>query len=100
MHQFQRFIIIAAVLFFDGISFYGQAQESSLDLKKEIEELKQGQQAIRKDLMEIKELLSKTAPPPSNPQVNIKGVDFDLVNNPVRGSDTAKLLLVEFTDYQ
>lgn len=75
------------------------AQESKDDLKKEIEGLKQGQQEILKQLDEIKKMMAaRQAPAPSGP--NVKDIVFNLGANPTKGSATAKLTLVEFTDYQ
>jgi protein-disulfide isomerase len=76
------------------------AQDFETDLRKEIEDLKKGQELIRKDLLEIKSLLSKGAAPQGPPQINIKGIEFELAGNPIMGSDKAKLTLIEFTDYQ
>ncbi len=75
------------------------AQGSDQEMRDEIEALKKGQQQIRSDLAEIKKLLKggqKAAPAGSN----VKDKVFDLGDNPVRGARTAKLTLVEFTDYQ
>ncbi len=77
------------------------AQDSGEDMKKEIEALKQGQQQIQKELQEIKKLIQArpaAPPPPSGP--NVRGKVFDIGTNPVKGAATAKLMLVEFTDYQ
>ena len=75
------------------------AQESKKDLEKEIDALKQGQQEILKQLDEIKKLVqARQAPQPSGP--NVKDISFNLGANPTKGSPTAKLTLVEFTDYQ
>jgi protein-disulfide isomerase len=72
-------------------------QPSTDDLKKDIEALKEGQKAIQKDLQEIKTLLqSRPAGPPPPPQ----NVVLDLGKSPVKGGRTAKLTLVEFSDYQ
>lgn len=75
------------------------AQQPDEELSKEIEALKEGQQQIRKELAEIKRLLStqRQARPPGP---NVKDKVFDLGANPVKGEQTAKLTLVEFTDYQ
>lgn len=75
------------------------AQEPDEELRKEIEALQEGQKQIRKELAEIKQLLrtQRKAPPPGP---NVKDKVFDLGDNPVKGSQTAKLTLVEFTDYQ
>ena len=72
------------------------------ELKKEIETLKEGQEAIQKELQEIKNLLrarpaqAPAAPAPSAP------ADFilDIGENPFKGDRSARLTLVEFTDYQ
>ena len=75
----------------------GQAQsQSNDDLKKEIQSLKEGQQAIQKDLQEIKTLLQRPAGPPPPPQ----NVVLDLGKYPFKGERNAKLTLVEFSDYQ
>ncbi len=71
------------------------AQEQ--DLKAEIEALKKGQQEILQQIQELKKLIQGQARP-AGP--NVKDVVFDLGDNPVRGSSTAKLTLIEFTDYQ
>ena len=65
-------------------------------LKREIEDLKKGQAAIQKDVQDIKKLLSSTRTPraaaaPRQPTVSLKG-------QPFKGSEQAKLVLVEFSD--
>jgi len=69
------------------------------DLKKDVEDLKKGQQQILQQLQELKQMLQ--AQGQARPAgVNVKDVVFSLGSNPTRGSDQAKLTLVEFTDYQ
>ena len=70
------------------------------DIRKEIDGLKQGQQEILKQLDEIKKLLAARQAPaqPTGPQV--KDLVFNLGANPVKGPATAKVTLLEFTDYQ
>lgn len=73
-----------------------QAQPSPIDdLRKEIRELSETVKSMQKDLQDIKALLSirKRVVPPGN-------VLLDLDDNPARGKRTAKLTLVEFSDYQ
>ena len=67
-------------------------------LKREIEDLKKGQAAIQRNLQDIKRLLSSTrtptaAPASGQPTVSLEG-------QPFKGSEEAKLVLVEFSDYQ
>jgi protein-disulfide isomerase len=70
-------------------------QQPPDDLRKDIEALKEGQKAIQKDIQEIKALLQRAQPaaPPQN-------VVLDLGKSPFKGERTAKLTLVEFSDYQ
>src|SRR2546423_7344961 len=73
-----------------------QAQQPSTeDLQKEIRALGQSVKDMQKDLQEIKALLLSRAPagPPQN-------VVLDLSNSPAQGAPTAKLTLIEFSDYQ
>lgn len=75
------------------------AQETDQELRKEIEALREGQKQIQKELAEIKRLLStQRKAAPAGP--NVKDKVFDLGDNPVKGEQTARLTLVEFTDYQ
>jgi protein-disulfide isomerase len=79
----------------------GQAQsQSNDDLKRDIQALKDGQQAIQKDLQEIKKLLAArpaAGAPAADQALNaIVSVDGD----PSRGDKNAKLTLVEFSEFQ
>jgi len=68
--------------------------QSTDELKKDIETLKEGMRAIQKDLQEIKALLQRpAAAPPQN-------VVLDLGSSPFKGERTAKLTMIEFSDYQ
>jgi len=75
-----------------------QAQQTSTDdLKKQIEALSQTMKAMQKDLQDIKALLQSRAPAPAAPPADIV---LDLGGHPARGQNTAKLVLIEFSDYQ
>jgi len=82
----------------------GFAQETSSegvnDLKEEIEALKEGQKAIQKELQEIKSLLRARQAPAPAPAPPPREFVLDLSGSPFKGDETAKLTLVEFTDYQ
>ena len=93
----------AIVLFVSILAFgYGSfAQEPVSDTAKDIEALKRGQEAIRKELEEIKNLLrAQKVPVLRQPAVNVRNVEFELTNNLIAGDKSAKLILVDFTDYQ
>jgi hypothetical protein len=74
----------------------GFAQQLERDLSQEIEALKKGQQDIQRELQEIKKLLQTRR----KPARNVRGVVFNLGDNPIKGEKTAKLTLIDFTDYQ
>jgi protein-disulfide isomerase len=83
--------------------FIAQAQSGNdiASLAAEIEALKQGQQAIQKDVAEIKQILqqamqrqARARPPEFKPQ------DISIAESPFLGEADAPLTLVEFTDYQ
>ena len=83
--------LLAALLF----AAPATAQQESEELKKDIEAIKEGLKGIQKDIQEIKALIARQAPPPSG-----IGVVLDLASNAAKGERTAKLTMVEFSDYQ
>jgi protein-disulfide isomerase len=88
-----------AVLALTFSAAVGRAQAPPADdqMKKDIEALKEGQQAIQKDLAEIKRLLL------SRPAAAADALPRDpiaIAGEPFKGSGTAKLALIEFSDYQ
>ena len=110
MYKMYSSKLISYVLLVMVLGFCGNlsAQTTIDDLRKEIDEIKQGQQAMQKDLQEIKALLSKLAAAPAVAPArdaapappSVKGIKFDIGDNPVKGDSTASLMLVEFSDYQ
>jgi protein-disulfide isomerase len=70
-------------------------------MRKEVETLKEGQTAIQKQLQDIKTLLqarppAAAAPGGAAPQEATLALD----GSPAKGEKTAKIAMVEFTDYQ
>ena len=81
-----------------GVSSRSPAQPSAADeqMKKDIEALKAGQQAIQNDLAEIKRLLqSRPVAADALPKDPIA-----IASEPFKGNGTAKVALIEFSDYQ
>ena len=87
-----------------GIPVAAQAASSGEvnELKKEIEALQEGQKAIQKELQEIKNLLRprQAAAPAPAPAAAPAEFVLDVGDNPFKGDRSARLTLVEFTDYQ
>jgi protein-disulfide isomerase len=89
--------VLALVIFAPGRSAFAQSND---DLKKEIQSLKEGQQAIQKDLQEIKKLLAaRPAAPGAGPDAALNAL-VETAGDPSKGSKTAKVTLVEFSEYQ
>jgi len=76
------------------------AAKGDEDLRGEIDALKEGQESLREELVEIRKLLQKGQPAPARQAVNVSGMSFDIGENPVKGSENATVVLLEFTDYQ
>lgn len=100
MRKTHALIGLCSLLFALGPAAGAGAQTTEQELKDEIDALKQGQEQIRKDLGEIKKLLQAQAQPRRPAAPDVKGKVFDLGDNPIKGAASARLVLVEFTDYQ
>jgi protein-disulfide isomerase len=66
-------------------------------LHQDIDALKESQQAIGRDVAEIKKLLQAMQPPP---RVRPTDAVIEMGNSPMRGKRDARLTLIEFSDYQ
>ncbi len=87
--------LMLMVLFFTQPGL-AQTSEELRSLKKELEDLKESQKAVQKDLQEIKNLLRAKGFLPEEP----KNLFFNIVDKPFRGDKNAKLTLIEFSEYQ
>ena len=74
----------------------GSAQTADEQMKKDIEALKEGVQAIQKELADIKRLLqTRPAAADALPKDPIA-----IASEPFKGNGTAKVAMIEFSDYQ
>jgi len=74
----------------------GEASDDLSELRKEVEALKQGQLQLQRELQEINALLRRR----QSPVTDVPNVVLPIGGYPSKGSQSAKLVLVEFTDYQ
>lgn len=95
-HQRSGAVLLGAGVLAGGL-LAGAPALAQDDLRKDVDELKKGQQQILQQLQELKQMLQSQARPAAP---GVKDVVFNLGANPTRGSDQAKLTLVEFTDFQ
>ncbi len=78
---------------------FGQTGEELKSLREEIKALKESQTAIQKDLQEIKNLLrTQQAQPQAPPAFKEAVVSIDAGH--VKGDKDAKLVMIDFSDYQ
>ena len=73
-----------------------QSADELTRLRREIDELKEGQRAIQKDLQVIKALLQTHGLLPEEP----KNLFLDIAGRPFKGNKDARLVLIEFSEYQ
>jgi hypothetical protein len=88
-------LMVAASMFFQVQPVFPQSAEEFKALKDEVKTLKEGQDVIRKDIQDIKAQL-QAKPAPAEFKETVVNVDGD----PFKGSNDAKVVLIEFSDYQ
>ena len=91
-------VIVILTLFFTHRGF-GQTGEELKSLREEIKALKDGQTAIQKDLQEIKNLLRTRQVQPQAPSP-FKEAVVSIEAGHVRGDKDAKIVMIEFSEYQ
>jgi protein-disulfide isomerase len=77
--------------------------QSSADvqsLKKDMDALKEGQQAIQKDIQEIKKLLASRPAPGAPAADQAMNAVMNIDGEPFKGNKNATLTLVEFSEFQ
>lgn len=89
--------IAASLVLFVVLPSIAQTTVPNDDLQKQINALTEGQKAILKELQDLKQLLqSRTAPPADT----LPTAPIDISNDRSRGSATARVAVIEYSDYQ
>ncbi len=96
MRYFNLIFSLILIIFLSVQSGLAQPPDEMRSLRKEIDELKESQKAIQKDLQQIKGLLQAQGLLPEEP----KNLFIDITGKPFRGNKDARLVLVEFSEYQ
>jgi protein-disulfide isomerase len=90
-------LVLVSVLTFPPVrEVLAQASDDLSELKKEVEALKKGQLQLQRELQEINALLRRRQPSATDVQNVVLPID----GFPSKGSQSARLILIEFTDYQ
>ena len=82
-----------------GVSAQRRSRQTDAELRalrQEIESLREGQREIQSELRELKELLQQVAE--NSAQAGRKFVSVD--DDPVMGENTARVVLIDFSDFQ
>ena len=98
---FSVLVAMVLVLSFNARSVFSQTADEIKSLRDEIKALKEGQSAIQRDIQEIKNLLrtrQAQPQPPSPPEFKEAVLSID--SGHARGDKNAKLVMIEFSDYQ
>lgn len=77
----------------------GTTEDAIESLRQEVQQLKAGQAAIRRQLAEIKSLVQQGARPAAR-EPELPDVTMNLAGYPVVGQAEAPITVVEFADFQ
>ncbi len=77
---------------------FSQTAEEFKARQKEINELKESQAGLKKEIQDLKKLLGLK--PEAAPARVIKDAIVDIKGAPIKGDKKAKLVMIEFSDYQ
>jgi len=92
-----RLVLVTCLLSLFAIPVVAQSTDDIQSLRRAIDALRESQQRMEKDLEEIKTLLrGRAAPREEDP----RGTLLSVAGEPSKGDKNARLVLVEFTDYQ
>lgn len=87
---------VILILLLSTPSGFAQPSDELKRLRREVDELKEGQKAIQRDLQVIKTLLQGQGLLPEEP----KNLFIDIAGKPFKGNKDARLVLIEFSEYQ
>ena len=101
MRRLVTLTALVAVTLLSAHPGLAQTSEELKGLKKELEGIKEGQTAIQKELQELKTLL-RARPAPGQPQAAVPagGLVVNIDGAPFKGDKNAKVVVVEYSDYQ
>lgn len=77
-------------------------EETLQALQRELAELRQGQKVIRQELQKIRQEMARSVKPaaPNQPQQDLSKVSLPFAGEPTKGDAEARLVLMDFFDYQ
>lgn len=102
MKKYLGCLVLSLTLFLGVQPVFAQANLEYQILKKEIQNLKKGQADLKQDIQELKKLVQgiKQAPSGGGGGGEFKEAMINVKGAPIKGDKNAKLVLIEFSDYQ
>ncbi len=94
---------VVVPIVFATLSVAAQPQnidEQLRSLRRDIEALKEGQSRLQRDLQELKTLLQRQARGSAADEPQPQDIVLHVSNGQTKGAKAARVVLVDFTDYQ
>ncbi len=98
MKKYLGCLVFGLTLFLNVQPVVAQTNLEYQLLQKDMESLKQGQAGLKKDIEELKKLIQASRQAPAAGE--FKEAIIDIKGAPIKGDKNAKLVLMEFSDYQ
>jgi peptidoglycan hydrolase CwlO-like protein len=99
-HSRYMFLALGLTLLFNVQTAFSQTAEEFKARQKEIDALKERQAGFQKDVQDLKKLVEPKPKPAAAPVAEIKDAIINIKGAPIKGDENAKLVLIEFSDYQ
>lgn len=96
MYNLSGKIALYIFLLIFNLQYTAIAGENSLNQIKETNDLSPEQKAFQSDMKMVNQLMLQNQ---KQPEKNVRGVEIKIGDNPVNGSESAGLIIVEFSDY-
>jgi hypothetical protein len=100
MKRYLGCFVLGLTFFLNVQPVFAQTNMEHQILKKDMESLREGQAGLKKDIQELKKLIQGIKQAPAGPGGDFKEAIIDIKGAPIKGDKNAKLVLLEFSDYQ
>ena len=92
-------LVVGLTLFLNVQPVVAQSNLEYQLLQKEIQSIKEGQEGLKRDIQELKKLI-QSRPAGGGAGAEFKEAIIDIKGAPIKGDKNAKLVLLEYSDYQ
>ena len=100
MKKYLGCLVVGLTLFLNVQPVVAQSNVEYQLLQKEIKSIKEGQEGLKRDIQELKKLVQGIKQAPAAPGGDFKEAIIDIKGAPIKGDKTAKLVMLEYSDYQ